>query len=240
MKETLDFKELENRIRKLEAAREIQNLMGRMTYMYEGGEYEQMLEQFAGHTDGVTAEMAVFGQVKGLEGARKVIVEFWTEQYKRHEAEMRRRYPEDANETGRNGVMDLQALSSPVIEVADDLNTAKGMWYAPTVATEFHPGDDMPSGHKVWLKFAVDFVNENGAWKIWHYHILPSFNTTIGKSWVESSLAMEEHFASLPPDAAPPAWGPVTAYHAYSVHEPPVNDPKPPIPYGAFNETFSY
>jgi hypothetical protein len=208
--------------------------------MYEGGEYERMLSLFAQHTDGVTAEMAVFGQAQGLDGARKVIVEFWQNQYKRHEAEMRKRWPEDANETGRNGILDLQALSSPVIEVADDLKTAKGMWYAPTIATEFHPGDDIPSGHNVWLKFAVDFIMEDGKWKIWHYHILPSFNTVVGKSWVEGSLAMEDMLKSMPPDAMPPALGPVTAYHAYSVHEPPANDPRPPEPYRTFDETFSY
>jgi hypothetical protein len=231
---------LEKRVAKLEAVHEIQNLMGKLTYMYEGGEYEGMLSLFAVNTPGLTAEMAAFGQAEGLEGARKIVVDFWQDQYKRHEEQMRKRYPEDANETGRNGVMDLQALSSPVIEVAGDLKTAKGMWYAPTVATEFHPGADMPSGHNVWLKFAVDFVMEDGQWRIWHYHILPSFNTEVGKSWVESSLAMEEMFASMPPGAMPPPLGPVTAYHAYSVHEAPVNDPRPPEPYETFSDTFSY
>jgi hypothetical protein len=236
----MGYAELEKRIEKLEAVHEIQNLMGRLTYMYEGGEYELMLDQFAKKTPGITAEMAAFGRAEGKEDVRKVIVEFWQEQYKRHEKEMRRRYPDDSNETGRNGILDLQALSSPVVEVSDDLLTAKGMWYAPTVATEFHPGEDMPSGHNVWLKFAVDFVNEDGQWRIWHYHILPSFNTPVGKSWVESSIAMEEMMASLPPDALPKPLGPVTDYHAYSVHEPPVNSPRPPEAYTKFSETYSY
>jgi hypothetical protein len=100
----------------------------------------------------------------------------------------------------------------------------------------------MPTGHLVWLKFAVDFVNEDGQWKIGHYHILPHFNTSYDKSWVESSVEMEKMFASMPPEAleafAPK--GPVTAYHAYSVHEPPAFDPKPPEPYFTFSETFSY
>jgi hypothetical protein len=235
-----EFLALSKRIEKLEAVHQIQNLMSRLTYMYEGGEYELMVEQFACNTPGITAEMASFGRVEGLEGVRKVIVEFWTEQYKRHEAEMRRLFPEDANETGRNGIMDLQALSSPVIEVADDLRTAKGMWYAPTVATECHPDAELPTAHHVWLKFAVDFVYEEGEWKVWHYHILPSFNTAFDKSWVESSLQMEKMFASMPPDAQPKPLGPVTAYHAYSVHEPPANDPRPPEPYSTFAETFSY
>jgi len=234
------FQDLEHRIAKLEAAREIQNLMGRLTYYYEGGEYERMLACFAQHTPGVTAEMASFGQAQGLEGARKVVVDFWTEQYKRHEAQMRERFPEDANETGRNGVLDLQALSSPVVEVAEDLATAQGMSYAPTVATEMHPGDAAPTGHHVWLKFAVDFVREDGVWKVWHYHILPSFNTPVGTGWPQASMRMEEMFASMPPDAMPAPLGPVTAYHAYSVHEPPACDPKPPEPYRTFSETFSY
>ncbi|MDR1573853.1 MAG: nuclear transport factor 2 family protein [Clostridiales Family XIII bacterium] len=235
-----ELKALTTRIEKLEAVHSIQNLMGRLTYMYEGGEYELMLEQFARDTPGVTAEMAGFGQAPGLAGARKVVVDFWTEQYKRHEAEMRRIFPDDANETGRNGVLDLQALSSPVTEVADDLQTAKGMWYAPTVAAECHAGAERPTAHCVWLKFAVDFVRENGEWKIWHYHILPAFNTAWDKSWVESSMEMEAVFAAVPPEARPKPLGPVTAYHAYSVHEPPANDPRPPEAYGTFSETFSY
>jgi hypothetical protein len=131
---------LEKSVAKLLAVHEIQNLMGRMTYMFEAGMYEEMLGMFAQKTPGVTAEMAQFGQRQGLEGARELIVDFWVNQYKRHEEQMCRLYPEDANETGRNGVMDLQALSSPVIEVADDMQTAKGMWYAPSVATEWPPG----------------------------------------------------------------------------------------------------
>ncbi len=233
---------LQRDVEKLKAVHEIQNLMGRMTYLYEAGLYEEQLALFAQKTPGVTCEVAQFGQRQGLEGARELIVDFWVNQYARHAQEMRKLYPEDANETGRNGVMDLQALSSPVIEVADDLQTAKGMWYAPTVATECHPGEDMPTGHHVWLKFAVDFVREDGQWRIWHYHNCPHFNTAFNKSWVESSLAMEKMFSEMPPEAlaAMAPKGPVTAYHAYSVHKPPAFDPPPPEPYTTFSETFSY
>lgn len=236
------FEKLAHDVAKLTAAHEISNLMGRMTYLYEAGMYEEQLAMFARKTPGVTAESSQFGQRQGLEGARAVVVDFWINQYANHAEQMRKLYPEDANETGRNGVMDLQALSSPVIEVADDLKTAKGMWYAPTIATECHPGGDMPTGHHVWLKFAVDFIVEDGEWKIWHYHICPHFNTNFNKSWVESSLEMEKMFAEMPPEMlekmAPK--GPVTAYHAYSVHEPPAYDPKPPVPYKTFSETFPY
>jgi len=231
--------DLETRIAKLEASHQIQNLMGKMTYMYEGGEYELMLDQFAKKIPGVTAEVAVFGQRQGLEGAREMIVDSWVNQYKNHEKEMRKLYPEDENKSGRNGILDMQALSSPVIEVADDLQTAKGMWYAPTVATECHPNCEMPTAHLVWLKFAVDFVVEDGRWRIWHYHILPAFNMAFDKSWVESSLEMEAMLADAPPDI-PGSKGPITAYHAYSVHEAPANDPRPPEPYKTFDETFPY
>jgi len=238
--EATNLAALEKRIAKLEAVHQIQNLMGKMTYMYEGGEYEMMLDQFAKNTPGITAEVSEFGQRQGLEGARAMVVDSWVGQYKFHEAEMRKLYPEDENETGRNGIMDMQALSSPVIEVAEDLQTAKGMWYAPTVATECHPGDDMPTAHHVWLKFAVDFIVEDGQWKVWHYHILPSFNTAYNKSWVQSSLEMEAMFAAMPADQRPGPEGPVTAYHAYSVHKPPAYDPRPPEPYETFSETFPY
>ncbi len=163
-------------------------------------------------------------------------------QYAGHAREMRRLYPGDENEDGRNGLLDLRCLGSPVIEVAEDLQTAKGMWYAPTVATECHPGEERPAGHALWMKFAVDFIREDGVWKIWHYHALPSFNTPWGKDWVEASLAAEARMANLPPEAkaAMAPKGPITAYHAYSVHAAPACDPPPPEPYGTFSETFRY
>jgi hypothetical protein len=169
-----------------------------------------------------------------------MMVDYWQFMVKGHAEAMKEAFPDDPNPTCRNGWMDLQALSSPVIEVAEDGETAKGLWMAPTVATECHKGDAAPAGHVVWLRFAVDFIKEADGWKFWHYRILPAFNTSHEKDWVQSSMFMEKMFAEMgepPVDHQNP--GP-EEFRAYSVHEPFRYFPIPPEPYKTFSETFRY
>lgn len=219
---------------------EIQNLMSRSTYLYTAGMYEEMCALFAPNTLDISAQISGGERCEGKEGVHKMMVDYWQTMFAGHTASMKKLYPQDENPTGRNGLLDLQALSSPVIEVAGDGQTAKGLWLAPSLATECHPGDSRPGAHWVWLKFAVDFIKEDGKWYFWHYRILPSFNTSFEKSWVDSSLAHEEmDRAAGRPEKDHLHIGP-EEFRAYSVHEPPRYFPKPPEPYTTFSETFRY
>ena len=60
------------------------------------------------------------------------------------------------------GPFKVKPMACPVIEVAGDGQTAKGLWYC--IGQETVPGKAM------WVtgKVAMDFVKEGDSWKIWH------------------------------------------------------------------------
>jgi hypothetical protein len=48
-------------------------------------------------------------------------------------------------------------LLAPVIEIAGDGQTARGVWESPAVV-----------GGSAWQRYGVDFIRTNAGWKIWH------------------------------------------------------------------------
>ncbi len=238
------LKTLEKQVQQTVDLHQIQNLMGTMTYQFEAGKYEDMLAQFAQKTDGVTVEFANWGVYTGRAGAHKMIVERWQNIARHHAEGMKKAFPNAGLENDRAGLLDLTALASPVLEVAGDGKTAKGLWLVPGLQTEFNPQKKAPDAAWAWLKYAVDFVKEDGQWKVWHYHVFPCFRTSFHQSWVESSMAMDAARKNgIPP---PPPFDdlksdkPTTSIHAYNIAQAPAYDPKPPVPYETFSQTFSY
>ena len=60
---------------------------------------------------------------------------------------------------------------TPVIEVAGDGKTAKGIWYSIGIGVRPNVNSDgtyTKSTSWMWEKYAVDFIKEDGKWKIWH------------------------------------------------------------------------
>ena len=64
----------------------------------------------------------------------------------------------------------FHATTTGVIEIAKDRKTAKGVWYTP--------GAIGTAGNLqgMWERYGIDFVNENGVWKIWHLHVYTDFS----------------------------------------------------------------
>ncbi len=81
------------------------------------------------------------------------------------------------------GQLHLHSMLTPVIEVAADGKTAQGVWdsFGPNLSN----GTDV--GNWLWVKYGVDFIKEDGAWKIWHMQVFAIFNTPYNKSITESA-----------------------------------------------------
>jgi hypothetical protein len=236
---------LENLAQRALDIQAVQNIMSTHTYLYEAGMYEEMLAQFAVKTPGVTVEIANWGVFLGFEGARKMIVGNWKLFEKLHAEGMRKTFPRQVK-NDREGMLDTQALCSPVIEVAEDGQTAKGLWSGPSTQTQFG-SRGLPEAAWAWIKFGVDFVKEDGKWKIWHYHLCPLFRTGFDKSWVETSIMFAEMAEKAKSSDSPPLFDfpepdlPTTEYYnAYGLTVAPKYIPRPPEPYRTFSETFSY
>jgi hypothetical protein len=90
----------------------------------------------------------------------------------------------------------------------------------------------LPGGHWVWGRYAIDFVKEDGEWKIWHLWYYPSFRTRFNRDWAEGpelpSAALAQHRAKNPPSGPMPY---VNLYTAASTRD---MVPAPPEPYQRF------
>jgi len=157
---------MQHEIERLQAYVEIQNLVGRYEVIHTPATERQSPTLFALKQPDVSVEIAMWGKFTGAEKVRKMY----------REAEEGKPMP---------GSMFEHHLCTPIIQVAADGTTAKGLWFSPGhETTPDEKGNLIP--HWCWGKFGADFIKEDGQWKIWHYHWYDTFMCPYDKSWVET------------------------------------------------------
>jgi hypothetical protein len=146
-----------------------------------------------------------------------------------------------ANGTQKNGALYAATNTTEIVEVAEDLKTAKGAWLCNTIST---PGDEK-SGYKAktgYCRRVADFVNVNGQWKLWHYFVYGMASAPVGKSWIDPDVYTANQVANVFPKEfapdAPRARG-IGTDGAWLPNRP-VTAIKVPVPYRTFSETFTY
>lgn len=90
----------------------------------------------------------------------------------------------------QKGVAFVHTLTTPLIEIAEDGQTAQAMWYTPGYGTGPEGGPNAVEGAPMqgeWMyeRYAVDFIRENGAWKIWHFFVGTDFSFPAGGTYTE-------------------------------------------------------
>jgi hypothetical protein len=211
------------RLDRLQAVRDVQNLMSRYTYYQSAAMQDETISLFAQHTPGTRAEM-LWGVYDGLDSVKKC--------YKLD-------HLQHSDLKKRAGVMQIDTLTTPIIQVAGDGKTAKGVWISPGLDSTVVDGK--ASAKWAWYKYGADLVKEDGAWKIWHLHIYGIFLTDYHKSWAEGPQAKYDasHIALVghqmhndrPPTSS---W----AFSADTVF--PDDQPSLPLPYQTFDEKAAY
>lgn len=163
------------------------------------------------------------------------------------------------------GVLHQHSFLAPLIEVAGDGKTAKGVW--DSVGIDTGGGDNMANWG--WVRYAIDFKKTNDEWKIWHMKVLSLWNAPYGEAWstmvqkasngtktgggsVASAAAPSAAAGSPPsrPAGAAPAGGPPGGAPAatssarkwrYSgTDDTPVLPANPPKPYYTFDPNDAY
>ena len=78
----------------------------------------------------------------------------------------------------------------------------------------------------------MDFVKEDGKWKIWHFHVYTDFLCPYEKSWVEESVEPKPQYPKPTKDTV--------FYNVYTPKATPQYIPVPPKPYKTFDEKTAY
>lgn len=218
---------------------EIQNLMSLRSHYHAVSDKMGEFALWARRPDIVWGTAA--GYRIGYEHVREQYTNGVKQQQDRLEA-MIKAHPEIQNSPDNLAVGTLvtHALETPLIEVAGDGKTAKAVWhtFGPMV-------NSTPEGSFTLTlameKYGVDFIKENGQWRIWHAIVVNDFNAPMGQP-----LPLPK-----PPVANQGQQGPVEGtilprdikvdlYHQIAPTVTPQIFPKPPVPYRTFSETFSY
>lgn len=138
------------------------------------------------------------------------------------------------------GPFHVKPLTAPVIEVAEDGETAKGLWFCLGCNAEVTSRG--PEASWTWGYFAGDFVYEDDDWKIWHLQYLNDVDSLCGQSWGKPVTPYPElkEFAPLGDFQMPPYTVAEPVRELYAVSRPLTETPRIPEPYRTFSETFSY
>ncbi|RBR15260.1 hypothetical protein FVER53590_03474 [Fusarium verticillioides] len=116
------------------------------------------------------------------------------------------------------GKLILHETTTPLIEVAGDGETAKGFWLMAGVESGladpknvgtmpeflYEPEDKNVDGkrvwtHWVWCHYALDFLKQDGQWKIWHFRCLEVTRAPFSENWItfakKNQLAFDKDLA---------------------------------------------
>lgn len=235
---------LEQQISRWEDQRAVKNLMGKyaLTMLLE-----ERAEAFVRFWSG--REDVCLGFNDGWYAGPEAIRGYYEAQAERTRAEsalLCRLFPEKLggiSEKEKYGVghMDNRPVSAPVIAVAADGETAKGMWTSFGCYTAFDPTYG-PQSHWNWSVYAVDFAKENGDWRIWHMRYLTELDALCGSDWTKPAKPAKER-----PEFAPLAQAVIFGPNIQATLHKPWSEKRlaaklPPLPkaYMTFSETFSY
>lgn len=224
--------------------REIKNLMGKLVMhgilrmdleIFDASWCGGYLKPTLGVNDGYyTGEAAVRGYYQAI-----------TEKTALQSGLLKEKFPDELGgmsdeELFGVGSLAARPVTTPVIELSGDGETAKGLWYV--TGEVFELTEAGPLSVRTWGRLAVDFIREDRGWRIWHMLWLEDIHTPCGESWTDAEQlrARLPEFAALGDFTFPAPNVPEKLFERYHKNRPVPAFPPVPEPYGTFGETFSY
>jgi len=172
---------------RIEAYHELQNLMGRTIVAINFRQPERVLEAFALDAPDVSFEYADEGRFVGAEAVRALVDQL-------------------IGAPAQPGEMRDYQLTTPIIEVAADGRSARGVWWMPG-AGAIHEGEGDPAAIWDWATIAVDFTRAGEEWKILRLHWFRFITCHYEKGWVEDTSLINRPNTPMHPLSRP------TTYH---------------------------
>ena len=174
------------------------------------------------------------------------------------------------------GKLIFHYLTTPMVEIAEDGRTAKGVWIAAGVESGLMSPEQAAAaptflfekaeasgnevhGKKVWahwvqMKYGVDFIRQDGEWKIWHFRCFEVSRARFDKNWIALAAEVQDSATNSAfnadlmylgedgkPVFMPKADGPPKSLsYPYRPDAAMQADPPLPVPYRTIAETFEY
>jgi hypothetical protein len=156
-----EFRALAERVRYLEDMTAIEKLQAAYVHSLFTQRYENVPALFAQNAPDVRVEFSDSGVFEGR-------------------ASVERLYGAFARTRDVPGFFILHMAVNPYIEVAADGLSARSHWLSPGASNS-------PGGSSwIWGPYYVDYIKENGEWKILHSNLAPLFRNPYQWSWGES------------------------------------------------------
>ena len=233
----------EEQLTRWEARREMQNIMGRLSQSYLMMDEAKAYELYWSKRDDVCLGVND-GWYQGKD-AVKGYYDALGEKIQLASDIIAKTFPEKlAGKTREElygvGQIGIKPIDTFIIEVAGDGQTGKGIWSLHGTYADMTPSG--PVSYWDWGYWCVDFILEDGAWKIWHMQDLKDINNPTGGDWAAEPLTFPEdaNFAPMKDFPFPVPNVPAKLREAYYVGRPFTETPPLPEPYDTFAETFSY
>ncbi len=223
-----------------------QNTLARFTYMRELGMTDQQFSLLWSGREDIS-----YGQNEGFwigrESVYAACVSGPQKVRSANQAVLQKLNP-DSVVADTAGMMQRQTLMSPLVEVAKDGQTAKGMWYCPGVTTTLECDGE---NHLEWkfVRFAADFILEGETWKLWHLFEGGEFQFEMGHAYIPATgmHGLPDATVYAPnPEIADMVLGKTQMppydldVHVYDIDCGWSPYPVVPVPYNTFEETFTY
>jgi hypothetical protein len=246
---------------------DIQNVMAKHSYYYAAQEqWKELDEAWSKKRDDIS-----YGHNDGYYVGRKSVEDYYGRKNETRRKEtleaVSKVYPEIKNVKENEGVGDLvlHTLTTPYVEIAEDGQTAKGIWMSIGLCSRTGQ-DGKVSGMWLWEKFATDFIKEDGEWKIWHFQIYSEVLGNVDQAMLSMFAQQPQGIGTpggqpqgagtpagnLQPQGAPGSSGPqakagqqfdfdkiVKMYELYSATRVPKLAPELPGPYKTWSDKIS-
>lgn len=147
---------------------------------------------------------------------------------------------------GAAGTTSFRTLTTPIIVVAGDGKTAKAFWYTIGWQAQIQNGE----GSAIWSmeKYAIDFIREDDAWKIWHFHVYNDWDVPMTKDLAQYAIEKSKNTDQKAGGGGMQAKKGYEKYFTAKTFNEPYSvtraanplKPRPPVAYCTFADTFSY
>ncbi len=230
-------------LEQLETRRELRNIMGRISHDYSVKQEAAVYERYFSAREDVCLGVNN-GYYKGAEAVKGYYDALGQEIalsseliQKKFPAELGGKTPEEVYGVG---MMTYLPFESQIIEIAEDGETAKGLWNVRGSYSKLTGCGPISYWTFGWA--AVDFINEGGEWKIWHLQLVYSVDAQCGSKLYGEPKRYDPipEFAPIDELKLPEPNVPETLMETYSPDRPFTKSPAAPVAYATFADTFSY